>query len=209
MALIDITPVLSDRTHVYPGDNRPTREVLWRLEDGQPVTLSTLRTSVHVGAHADAPAHYGLGGRTMEQQPIDLYVGPCAVVRANPPRGGRLGLEHLEGELPETERLLIHTGTFDGFDIWNDDYCGLAPDFIDHLHERGVRLVGVDAPSVDTQDSKALPAHARFFANDMSIIEGLALGDVAPGAYELIALPLALEGFDGSPVRAILRELED
>jgi len=209
MALIDITPVLSDRTHVYPGDNKPTREVLWRLEDGQPVTLSTLRTSVHVGAHADAPAHYGLGGRTMEQQPIDLYVGPCAVVRASPPRGGRLNLEHLEGALPETERLLIHSGTFDGFDVWNDDYCGLAPDFIDHLHERGVRLVGVDAPSVDTQDSKDLPAHARFFANDMSIIEGLALGDVAPGEYELIALPLALEGFDGSPVRAILRELED
>ncbi|HAW95214.1 MAG TPA: kynurenine formamidase [Phycisphaerales bacterium] len=209
MGLIDITPVLSDRTHVYPGDNPPTREVLWRLEDGQPVTLSTLRTSVHVGAHADAPAHYGLGGRTMEQQPIDLYVGPCAVVRANGPRGGRLGLEHILGELPRTERLLIHGGTFDGFDEWNDDYCGLAPELVDHLHERGVRLVGVDAPSVDTQDSKELPAHARFFANDMSIIEGLALADVTPGEYELIALPLALEGFDGSPVRAILRELDD
>ena len=209
MALIDITPVLSERTHVYPGDTKPTREVLCRLEEGRPVTLSTLRTSVHVGAHADAPGHYGLGGRTMEQQPIELYVGRCAVVRANAPRGGRLGLEHLEGELPETERLLIDSGTFDGIDVWNDDYCGLAPEFIDHLHERGVRLVGVDAPSVDTQESKDLPAHARFFAHDMAILEGLALKDVAPGEYELIALPLALEGFDGSPVRAILRELED
>ncbi len=205
MSLIDISPVLSDRTQVYPGDTRPSREILCRLEEGAPVTLSTLRTSVHVGAHADSPGHYGAGGRGIEQQPIELYVGPCHVVRAKGPRGGRLGLDDLEGPIPETERLLIDTGTFDGIENWNDDYCGLEPDLVDHIAGKGIRLVGVDAPSVDTQESKDLPAHARFFANDVSILEGLLLRNVEPGPYELIALPLPLEGFDGSPVRAILR----
>lgn len=207
MTLIDITPVLSERTAVYPGDTPPAREVLWRLEDGAPVTLSTLRTTVHVGAHADAPSHYGLDGRTMEAQPIELYVGPCHVIRARGRRGARVGLADLECEPPRTERLLIHTGTFDGIEHWNEDFAGLEPELIDHLAGLGVRLVGIDTPSVDTQESKDLPAHGRFLAHDMAIVEGLVLGDVEPGAYELIALPLALEGFDGSPVRAVLRTL--
>ena len=208
MTLIDITPVISERTHVYPGDTRPSREVLWRLEDGAPVTLSTLHTSVHMGAHADAPSHYGRNGRSMEQQPLELYVGPCAVIKADGPRGGSVGIEHLVGALPETERLLIDTGSFDGVENWNDDFCGLQPELIDLLAARGVRLVGLDTPSVDTQESKDLPTHARFFAHDMSILEGLVLADVPAGHYELIALPLPLEGFDGSPVRAILRSFD-
>ena len=143
MTLIDITPVISDRTQVYPGDTRPSREVLWKLEEGAPVTLSTLRTSVHMGAHADAPSHYGLGGRSMEQQPIELYVGSCSVIKANGRRGGSVGLDDLIGELPQTERLLIDTGSFDGVEAWNEDFCGLDPELIDVLGKRGVRLVGV------------------------------------------------------------------
>ena len=208
MTLIDITPVVSDRTHVYPGDTRPSREVLWRLEEGAPVTLSTLRTSVHMGAHADAPSHYGPGGRSIEQQPIELYVGPCELIKARGQRGGSVGVDDLVGPIPETQRLLIDTGSFDGAEAWNDDFCGLDPELIDLLGSRGVRLIGIDTPSVDTQESKDLPSHARVFNHDMAILEGLALSHVSAGAYELIALPLPLEGFDGSPVRAILRSFD-
>ena len=76
---------------------------------------------------------------------------------------------------------------------------------VDGLHAQGVRLVGIDTPSVDLFESKDLPAHKRFLANDMAILEGLVLGDVPEGCYELIALPLRLVGFDASPVRAVLR----
>jgi arylformamidase len=68
-----------------------------------------------------------------------------------------------------------------------------------------VRLIGIDTPSVDLFTSKDLPAHQRFLANDMAILEGLVLHEVPPGRYELIALPLKLAGFDASPVRAVLR----
>jgi hypothetical protein len=73
------------------------------------------------------------------------------------------------------------------------------------LKERGVTTVGVDTPSVDLFDSKKLEAHNAFLRHDISIIEGLVLKDVADGMYELIALPLKLVGYDGSPVRAVLR----
>ncbi len=82
----------------------------------------------------------------------------------------------------------------------------LDPALVDELHVRGVRLVGVDTPSVDLFESKELPAHRRFLAHGMAILEGLVLGAVPDGFYELIALPLPLVGFDASPVRAVLRE---
>lgn len=205
--LIDISPRITEMTAVFPGDTPPRREVLQELERGHAVTLSTLHSTVHVGAHADGPNHYGLGGRAIDMQPLELYVGPCQLLRANTPRGDLVKLEHLEGELLQTERLLICTGSFPDPESWNNDFCGLDPALVDTLGERGVRLVGIDTPSVDPADSKDLLAHQLFFANDMAIIEGLALTGVDPGAYELIAPPLRLVGFDGSPLRAILRTL--
>ena len=81
----------------------------------------------------------------------------------------------------------------------------LSPELVEWLHRQGVRLVGIDTPSVDPFDSKDLPAHRAFLRRDMAILEGLVLGDVPEGLYELIALPLRLVGFDASPVRAVLR----
>ena len=91
--------------------------------------------------------------------------------------------------------------------VFTEDFAALAPELVDAWHARGVRLIGIDTPSVDLFDSKDLPAHRRFLAHDMAILEGLVLADVPEGRYELIALPLALVGFDASPVRAVLREL--
>ncbi len=120
--------------------------------------------------------------------------------------GGRIRIEDLP-RTPTEARLLLSTGTFDGFRVFNQDFSGLEPSLVDHLHTQGVRLVGTDAPSVDLFDDTKILAHQRFLANDMAIIEGLALNDVAEGRYELIAPPLKLAGFDGSPVRAVLRSL--
>ena len=89
------------------------------------------------------------------------------------------------------------------------NFSGLEPELIDHLASHGVRLVGVDTPSVDMFDSKDLPAHNRCLAHGIAILEGLVLNEVPPDEYELIALPLKLEGFDASPVRAVLRTYED
>ncbi len=103
--------------------------------------------------------------------------------------------------------MLLVTGTFPDPTRWNEDFASLEPDLVDALHALSVRLVGIDTPSVDPFSSKDLQAHKRFLANDMAILEGLVLKDVPQGLYELIALPLKLEGFDASPVRAVLRSL--
>jgi arylformamidase len=171
------------------------------------LTLSTLRATVHLGAHADAPSHYGHPAPSIEARPLELYLGVCQVMQVRAERGRRVSLEDLNGEIG-AERLLLVTGTFLDPTRWNEDFAGLEPELVDALHGLGVRLVGIDTPSVDLFDSKDLPAHQRFLAHDMAILEGLVLKDVPEGLYELIALPLKLEGFDASPVRAVLRSLE-
>ena len=205
--IYDISPPITPLLAVFPGDTPPSREVLLDMGRGDPLTLSTWRSTVHVGAHADAPSHYGRDGRTIEQQPLELYCGPCRVVHVAAERGQQITSEMLPADI-FTERLLIATGTYPDPTHWNDDFAVLNPELVDHLGAGGVRLVGVDTPSVDAADSKDLPAHHRFLVNDMVIIEGLVLADVPAGVYELIALPLNLVGFDASPVRAILRSLQ-
>jgi arylformamidase len=204
--LYDLSPPISPALAVWPGDTPPTREVLQDLARGDTVTLSTLRTTVHLGAHADAPSHYGPGAPTMEERALEFYVGECQVMRVPMPPG-TLVTPDLLSEPVSAPRVLLATGTAPDPSVFNRDFAALAPELIDYLHDRGVRLVGVDTPSVDPSDSKTLPAHNRCLAHDMAILEGLMLSEVREGRYELIALPLRLVGFDASPVRAVLRSL--
>jgi arylformamidase len=204
--IYDITPPVSAALKVWPGDTPPSREILLDMKAGANLTLSTLRATVHLGAHADAPSHYGTDAPSIEARGLDSYLGPCRVIHVDVPRGGLITPDLLRGSVG-AERVLFRTGTFPDPTVFNEDFAALAPHLVDALHVRGVRLIGVDTPSVDPFTSKDLPAHNRFLANDMAILEGLVLRDVPEGMYELIALPLRLVGFDASPVRAVLRTL--
>ena len=207
--IIDISPPISPDIAVFPGDTPVSREVLMSFEAGDHLTLSTLRSTVHVGAHADGPIHYERGGRSIDEIPLDRYLGPCQVVRVEVGGGARVGVADLPGGLDSiTEsRVLFRTDSYPDPNAWNDAFAALDPDLVRALAARGVTTIGIDTPSVDTATSTDLPAHAAFAETGLVILEGLQLKDVEPGRYELIALPLRLVGFDGSPVRAVLRPL--
>lgn len=204
--LYDITPPISPRLGVWPGDTPASREILLEIEKGATVTLSTLRATVHLGAHVDAPNHYVSPGQAIEQRSLDFYLGPCQVIRVEVPRGRRVMPEMLTTPLRQP-RVLLNTGTFADPTNWNNDFAALSPELVDFLHEHHVRLIGIDTPSVDLMDDKLLLSHKRIASYDMAILEGIVLRDVPEGEYELIALPLPLVGFDASPVRAVLRSL--
>jgi len=206
--LYDISPPISPRVAVFPGDTPFSRRAALDIARGDRISLSAMTATLHLGAHADAPAHYHREGATIDRQPLDLYVGPCHLLRVAPARGRPVAVGDLDGRLPEgTERIVIATGTFPDPDRWSADFSALHPALVDWLGDRGVRLVVIDVPSVDPADSKDLPAHAACFRRGMAIIEGVVLDGVPEGRYELIALPLRIEGGDASPVRAVLRPL--
>ena len=207
MKLYDITPPVSERLAVWPGDTPASREVLLDVERGDNITLSTLHGTVHLGAHADAPNHYGRDAAGIDSRPLEPYLGRCQVVEVEVERGECIPPRAVPQPL-SAPRVLLKTGTFPDPENFNRDFAALSVELVERLHEEGVVLIGIDGPSVDLFDSKDLPAHQAFLRNDMAILEGLVLRDVPEGEYELIALPLKLEGFDASPVRAVLRELE-
>ena len=202
--ILDISPLVSTRTAVFPGDTPFSREVLLSIAGGAHLDLSTVRTTVHVGAHADAPSHYKGGGASIEMRELWRYYGPCQVVSVPDTRGRRVMPSDIT--VPITApRILLYTGSFPDPDAWNPDFAALSPELVAWLHDDcGVHLVGIDTPSIDPPSSKALESHQAVAARDMAVLEGLILSEVTPGRYTLVAFPLKLEGADASPVRAVL-----
>jgi arylformamidase len=203
----DISPAIGPGFPVFPGDTPFALRWTWTLDARCPVNVGELTLSPHTGAHTDAPLHYDPAGAAMADVPLDAYLGPCRVLHAIGV-GARVEPAHLHAHLAGTPpRVLLRTAARATIDRWDDGFTALAPSTIDLLHAHGVRLVGVDTPSLDPADSKTLDAHQRVRAQAMAILEGIVLDEVPAGDYELIALPLKLAGADASPVRAVLREL--
>ncbi len=203
--LIDISPLIDESINVWPGDTPFVHTVNVDMRTGANLTLSDIRTSVHVGAHADAPSHYITEGIDIASRRLEYYIGRCVVLSIRIRRGERITPEHLNGKVVSAPRVLLRTGTFPDPRNWNNDFASLSPALVDDFYQHGVMLIGIDTPSVDPFDSKALEAHQAFARNDMAMLEGLVLDHVEEGEYELIAPPLRLRGADASPVRAVLR----
>jgi arylformamidase len=106
------------------------------------------------------------------------------------------------------ERLLLRTGRTIAGGQFPDEWPCLSEACARTLLGRGLRLLGVDAPSVDPRTSKTLPVHHMLFSSNAYILENLDLRRVTPGPYELIALPLKYMALDAAPVRAVLRDTQ-
>ncbi|TCP57662.1 kynurenine formamidase [Tumebacillus sp. BK434] len=206
MKIYDITMPVSEQTAPFPGDTPFGQEWVLTMREGGSCNVSKITMSPHLGTHADAPYHYHDEGATTEQADLNLYIGAALVVAVPPmPLVTLAFVQKLE--LNGVERLLFHTGSSPDPHVFCTDFTAIAPEAASYLAGQGVRLVGIDTPSVDPADSKTLDAHNAFFKSGLHILENLRLDGVPPGRYELIALPLHLVGSDASPVRAILRQL--
>ena len=203
MTLIDISPLVSPTTAVWPGDVAFRREVALSIAGGDNLELSSITTTVHVGAHTDAPSHYDGAGADIASRDLSLYYGPVDVMTVDIGRGERIEPRHLPRE-PAAARVLFHTGTFPDPDHFSTDFAALSPALVDWLADRGVVLVGLDTPSVDLFDDAALQSHHAIARRDLAILEGVVLSHVPDGLYTLAAFPLRLAEADASPVRAVL-----
>lgn len=205
-AIWDISPTLSPATPMWPGDTRFTAETTWEMSGDCPVHVSRITMSTHAGAHCDAPSHYHPRGETIDEVGLDVYIGTCRVIHCI--GIARVEPMHVESFLKDVPpRVLLRTYQAAPKDAWDAQFACIAPETIALLADHGVRLVGIDTPSLDPQESKSMDAHHAVREHGMSILEGIVLDAVPAGDYELIALPLKLAGLDASPVRAILRPL--
>lgn len=203
--IIDISPPITSELAVWPGDVPFERSLNLSIAAGANIDLSSIQATVHLGAHVDAPSHYLLDGEGIAARSLSYYLGPAQVVRVSVARGQRVRPEHLMTPI-RAPRVLFRTDSYPDPNRFNTDFCSLSPALIEQLAGEGVRLVGIDTPSVDPVDSKDLPSHMMVAAHNMAILEGIVLDGVDDGVYTLVALPLSIVGADASPVRAILVE---
>jgi arylformamidase len=204
--LWDISPAIGPATPPFPGDQAYEQRWTARIGPGCPVNLTALTLSPHLGAHADAPLHYSDDAPAIGAVSLEPYLGRCRVIHAIA-RGPLVKPEHLAHALANLPpRVLVRTCER-APTAWSEDFAAYAPETIELLAARGVRLVGIDSQSVDPASSKTLDSHHVLLKHDLRVLENLVLDDVPEGDYELIALPLKLVQACASPVRAILREL--
>ena len=203
MKIYDITLPLRPELAVWPGDTLYRLERTAQMADGSSVNLGAVTLSLHTGTHADAPYHFCDDGETIDTLPLSVYLGPALLIdvtgKDTIQRSDLTGLD-----FTNAPRLLLKTGAWQNHAVFPETIPTLAPDVPAFLGAHGVRLLGLDVPSVDALDSKDLPIHHALLANRIHILESLRLDGVPPGRYELIALPLPFCAADASPVRAVL-----
>ncbi|MCK0068584.1 arylformamidase [Kordiimonas laminariae] len=205
--IYDISQRIRPGIPVWPGDREFSLTRTWNIDSESPVNVSEITLSTHTGTHADARLHFDDNGADCADTNLAPYLGPAYVLDLSDKINSRVEPEHLQA-LPKTvDRVLVKLFKEFPHDGWKPDFPAISPDAIALLAEKGCQLIGTDVPSLDPQESKTLDAHFAVDKTGMAILEGLVLDDVPEGLYELIALPLKIEGADGSPVRAILRTL--
>ena len=211
MTLLDISRPLGAALAPWPGDTPFAHRLTWRIADGAACNVGAVTMGTHNGTHADAPFHYLADGAAIDALDPALFVGPAVV--ADVAAAGwiitRAALADAAALLADggVPRLLLKTGAWPDSARFPERLPLLAPDVPAWLGERGVRLLGLDVPSVDAIDSKDLPIHHALARVGILILESLDLSGVVPGRYELIALPLRIVQGDASPVRAVLRSV--
>ncbi|WP_053219972.1 arylformamidase [Virgibacillus senegalensis] len=205
-AWIDVTQPLSDNIAHWPGDKPFSYRLAHTIEQTGSVNIGQISSSCHIGTHIDAPFHFDNDGERVLDLPIDTYIGPARVIDVS--NTDMIDAASLAGhQLDGVKRLLLHTSLPNNPKRFPGKMPSIDPDIGPYLKRLGVKLLGVDLPSVDAVESKELAVHHALYENDVYILENLMLDHVDPGDYELIALPLAIAEADGSPVRAVLRRL--
>ena len=210
MKIYDVTVPLSENVPVYEGDPTVQIEAAHQIAKGDAANVSRLCCGAHTATHVDAPAHFIEGARRVDELDLEKLIGVCRVVEIDK---SAMAVEaaHVEN-LENVERVLFKTRNSD---FWNDtsqgfrkDFTYIAPDAAKALVDLGVKLVGIDYLSVERFGSEDFAAHKTLLEKEVVIIEGLDLRAVPAGDYELICLPLKMDGGtgDGAPARTILRQ---
>jgi kynurenine formamidase/glycosyltransferase involved in cell wall biosynthesis len=206
--IIDVSTPVDRPIPVWPGDPRPEIRKLMSLEAGDEAAVSTLAMCVHTGTHIDAPAHFIPAGASMGEIGLDRFIGPVWVAEFD---ASRIGVEALEAaRIPrDCSRLLLRTRNSA---LWREgnafrpDFVALTPEGAQWVVDRGIRLVGIDYLSIERYQEPNHRTHQILLEAGVVVVEGLDLSRAAPGDYELLCLPLRLDGAEGAPARVVLRK---
>jgi arylformamidase len=204
--IYDISVPIRTGGLVYPGNPEIEVTLQQAVAKGAGANVSFVRFGSHSGTHADAARHFFDDGQSVDQIPLDRLIGP-ALLLSFPDDVRAIGAAHLEqNDLAGHKRVLLRTrnSALLSAGEFAKDYTYLAPDGAQYLVDKGIELVGIDYFSIEQFHSGHHQTHKILLGKSVVILEGLDLSVPAPGRYDLICLPLRIEGCDGAPARAVL-----
>ena len=194
MRIYDVTKDLSESSDLYPGDPPTVFHRISDIELHDSFTLTSFSMGAHAGTHIDAPSHLIRGGITIDEIPLSTLIGPVLVLSVT-------NTVDIQSLMPLNDynipRVLLKTQEADGY---------LTADVAEWVTKQGVKLIGVDAVSVDPPGEKSLIAHHILLGAGVIIVEGLDLTKIHSGLYNLFCLPLRLKGLEGAPARVVLTD---
>ena len=197
MKIIDISNPVKMGIVVWPNSIGPDL----KIKKGDLWTETEINMNLHTGTHIDAPLHRIQGGATIDEVPLDEFMGKALVVDL--PDAKIITAKDLRG-IKSADRLLFKTSNSKSKqNKFNKHFVGLSPDAAEWVVGHKVKLVGTDYLSV-AQFNKQPEVHDILLRNKVVVLEGLDLSGVKPGIYQLICLPLKLVGTEAAPVRAVL-----
>lgn len=206
MSWIDVSVPLRTGMVVFDGDPAVAIERVTDIGRGDIANVSRMELGSHTGTHVDAPVHFIDGAAGADALPLDALIGPAVVVDARGAPGDIDAAALAALEMPPAERLLLRTrnqGLWER-DAFAHEFVGVAEDAARELVAMGVRLLGIDYLSIAPFGDPA-PTHRALLEAGVVVVEGLDLRGAPPGRYDLVCLPLRIEGGDGAPARAVLR----
>lgn len=208
MKLYDISvPVGPGMLHY---GRQPEKMMVESMAEGAAGDVSRWLIGSHTGTHLDAPAHFHQGGETIENIPVDVFVGPARVLDLTSVEGEEITADDLVAAgLDGAERVLLKTRNSTGAlrETTKTPWVGIDSGAADLLVERGVRLVGIDFLTIDSPAGEAeWPVHHILCPAGVIILEVIDLSAIPAGTYLLAALPVPLVGSEAAFGRAVLIE---
>ena len=209
--IFDITVIINAETPIYKGDPGVCISSFKSITAGDSANVSQIALGMHTATHVDAPNHFIDGAKRVHELDPQKLIGPCRVIEVAKDVIA-IEPEHL-GDITGVERVLFKTRNSA---FWTQSEPGFRTDFTyltlataKLLVNSGIVLVGIDYLSIEKSGSPGHPVHVALLEKEIVILEGVNLGNILPGNYELICAPLKYDGAggDGAPARTFLREV--
>ncbi len=205
----DVTVPFSDKMMCFPTDPQCSIEPHWTIKKGDAVNLSVFCFGSHTGTHIDAPCHFIDSGKTIDQLGMQYFLGTAKVFGF--PDQSCIDIADVSGlEIQKGDIVLFKTknSRYMRMGTFREDFTYITGAAAQYLAEREISTLGFDFLSIEQFGSEAFSAHYAVLGKGIVIIEGLDLTDVQPGEYDMVSLPMLVNGGNGSPIRVLLFDKE-
>jgi arylformamidase len=191
----------------WPGDT--TFEIKTDLikDSGIDISVSSIKTSLHIGTHIDAPLHYLTNGDDVTKFTSEVLIGIVKVISI--PNEKEISVEDLKNKsINKGDRIFFKTKNSASswvHEPFKNKFVALSGPAAKYLAEKEIMMVGIDYISIGGIENNN-EVHVTLLEKGICIVEGLFLQNIEEGLYELICLPLFIESAEGSPATVLLKK---